>query len=170
MPQGTGNFGKRPTIKVAEESTTAPRVVDFNEARNQKLEEKRRTTERIFFKHLLNVYSIVGKGGMFPIEFIDVSEDGCSFQVPYNPEKPWPTSTTDVPLRIYFSQDTYLEIHVTIQNSRPSIEDNKRYVRYGCAVDRNLASYEAYVQFVRFLKLYSQQAHKDLGDVSIFYL
>ena len=160
MPQGSGNIGNK----------NAHQVIDFNEARTQKLEEKRRTTERIFFKHLLNVYSIAGDSTMVPIEFIDMSEDGCSFQVPYNPEKPWPVNANELPLRVYFSQDTYLEIRVSIQNSRPSIENNQRYVRYGCKIDRTTASYAAYDQFVKFLKLYSEHAHKDLGDVSIFYL
>ncbi|MFL5812197.1 MAG: PilZ domain-containing protein [Bdellovibrionia bacterium] len=167
MPQGSGNFGKR-SNQSGDNGT--PRVVDFNQVRTQKLEEKRRTTERIFFKHLLNVYSVVNTDQMMPIEFIDVSDDGCSFQVPYDPEKPWPTTTSDIPLRVYFSQDTYLEIRVTVQNSRPSIENNRRYVRYGCTVDTTTASYAAYQQFVRFLKLYSEHAHKDMGDVSIFYL
>jgi hypothetical protein len=161
MPQGPGNTGKQESEK---------RVIDFGEVRAQKLEEKRRTTQRIFFKHLLNVYSVVGDSTLCPIEFIDVSEEGCSFQIPYNPEKPWPTSVSEIPLRIYFSQDTYLEIRVTIQNSRPSIENNNRYVRYGCKVDKTTASYAAYDQFVKFLKLYAEHAHKDLGDVSIFYL
>lgn len=167
MPQGSGNFGKRPT---AVGDHTSPRVIDFNEVRTQKLEEKRRTTERIFFKHLLNVYSVVNTDQMLPIEFIDVSEEGCAFQIPYDPEKPWPTTTNDIPLRIYFSQDTYLEIRVTVQNSRPSIENNRRYVRYGCTVDTTTSSYAAYQQFVRFLRLYAEHAHKDMGDISIFYL
>jgi hypothetical protein len=163
MPQGPGN-------RDSNDTTEQKRVIDFNEIRAQKLDEKRRTTERIFFKHLLNVYSVVGHTTMFPIEFIDVSDDGCSFQVPYDPEKPMPIEASEIPLRIYFSQDTYLEIRVNIQNSRPSIENNRRYVRYGCKVSNNTASYAAYSQFVKFLRLYSEHAHKDLGDVSIFYL
>jgi hypothetical protein len=162
MPQGPGNKGS--------DTLEAKRVIDFNEVRAQKLDEKRRTTERIFFKHLLNVYSVAGHTTMHPIEFIDMSEDGCSFQVPHDAEKPWPVDATDVPLRIYFSQDTFLEIRVTVQNSRPSIENNRRYVRYGCKVSTESASYAAYLQFVKFLKSYSEHAHKDLGDVSIFYL
>jgi hypothetical protein len=110
MPQGPGNTGKQETEK---------RVIDFGEVRAQKLEEKRRTTQRIFFKHLLNVYSVVGDSTLCPIEFIDVSEEGCSFQIPYNPEKPWPTSVSEIPLRIYFSQDTYLEIHREQQSLCP---------------------------------------------------
>lgn len=145
-------------------------VVDFSEARAHKLEEKRRTTERIFFKHLLSVYSVVGGGKMCPIEFIDVSEDGCSFQLPFDPERRWPKDSTNLPLRIYFSQDTYLEISVDIENSRPSIENNQRYVRYGCSVDRSTQSYAAYLEFVRFLRMYSEHAHKDMGDASVFYL
>ena len=145
-------------------------VIDFSEVRAQKLEEKRRSTERIFFKHLLSVYSVVGNAGMCPIEFIDLSEDGCSFQIPYDAQNPWPKDANDIPLRIYFSQDTYLEIRVKIQNSRPSIENNRRYVRFGCSVDKTTQSFGAYQQFVRFLKAYSEQAHKDRGDVSVFYL
>lgn len=145
-------------------------VVDFTEARAQKMDEKRRKTERIFFRHLLGVYCVTGNDQMRPIELIEVSEEGCSFQVPFDPAKPWPAEAQDVPLRLYFSQDTYLPVVVNIQNSRPSIEEGVRYTRYGCSVDKSLSSFPAFQQFVRFLRLYSEHAHKDKGDVSVFYL
>jgi hypothetical protein len=145
-------------------------VVDFHQIREKKLEEKRRNTERIFFKNLLSVYSVTGHSQMRPIELIDVSEEGCSFQIPHDPENLWPKNASALPVRMYFSQDTYLEIFVTIQHSRDSIESNMRFVRFGCTVDKGTQSYPAYQQFVRFLKLYSEHAHKDMGDVSVFYL
>ena len=145
-------------------------VVDFNEARAQKMDEKRCKTERIFFKHLLGVYCVSGNAQMRPIELIEVSEEGCSFQVPFDAKNPWPTDDGEIPLRLYFSQDTYIPVHIKIQNARPSIEEGSRYMRYGCKVDQNYTSYPAYQQFVKFLKLYSEHAHKDKGDVSIFYL
>jgi hypothetical protein len=151
-------------------NSNGPQVVDFTEVRAQKLEEKRRTTERIFFKHLLSVYSVIGSSTMCPIEFIDLSEEGCSFQLPYEAENPLPKDAADLPIRIYFSQDTYLEIRCRIQNSRPSIENNRRYVRFGCTIEKSTQSYAAYQQFVRFLRMYSEHAHKDKGDVSVFYL
>jgi hypothetical protein len=163
MPQRTGNNSEAA-------SNTPQQVVDFSEVRALKMEEKRRATERIFFKQLLSVYSVIGTSTMSPIEFIDLSEDGCSFQIPYDAENPWPKDSADVPLRIYFSQDTYLEIRCKVQNSRPSIENNRRYVRFGCSVEKETQSYAAYQQFVRFLKMYSEHAHKDLGDVTVFYL
>lgn len=150
---------------------TGDQVVDFSQVRAQKLEEKRRTTERIFFKQLLSVYSVIGHSSMRPIEFIDLSEEGLSFQIPYDAENPWPKdASAELPIRIYFSQDTFLEVRVRIQNSRPSIENNARYVRFGCVVDKSTQSYAAYQQFVRFLRTYAEHAHKDMGDVSVFYL
>jgi len=162
MPQG--NSGN---------STEQKRVVDFNEVRAQRLDEKRRKTERLFFKQLLSVYSVAGNSGMTPVELVDISEDGLAFQVPYDrtgTAKPWPADTDNVPIRLYFSQDTYLEVYVKIVNSRPAIDRNAAYVRYGCAVDQKTASYAAYQQFVRFLEMYSEHAHKDLGDATVFYL
>jgi len=154
MTQRTGNSG----------------VVDFNEAREQKLQEKRRKTERIFFKQLISVYSVVSDTKMLAIDIIDLSEDGCSFQIPYDPESRWPRDMKDIPIRLYFSQDTYLEIRARIQNSSPCIDRNTRYTRFGCSVDTTLKSYPAYQQFVRFLKQYSEHAHKDMGDITVFYL
>ena len=144
-------------------------VVDFNAARTQKLEEKRKNTERIFFKHLLNVYSVVGTN-MRAIEFLDLSEEGLAFQVPFDAQNPWPQDTNEMPIRIYFSQDTYLEVFVKIQNSRPMIDETGRYVRFGCVVDTTTASYEAYTQFVSFMRAYSLHAHKDQGKASLFFI
>lgn len=149
---------------------TGEPVVDFNEARATKMEEKRRKTERIFFKQMLGVYSVLANDKIKPIEIIDISEDGLSFQVPFDNKNPWPTDLTDINLRLYFSQDTYLPIVVKIQNSRAGIDQGARIVRYGCTVDKSLTSYTAFQQFVKFLKLYSEHAHKDMGEVSVFYL
>lgn len=161
MSQRTGDTNKQSGIKS---------VVDFTEARAQRLDEKRRKTERIFFKHLLGVYCVTGNDQMRPIELVEVSEEGCSFQVPYDANNPWPTDMSDLPLRLYFSQDTYVPVILKIQNSRPCIDNGVRQVRFGCAVDQSVSSYPAYQQFVKFLKAYSEHAHKDKGDVTVFYL
>ncbi|MBL7715614.1 MAG: PilZ domain-containing protein [Bdellovibrionales bacterium] len=149
---------------------TGEPVIDFNEARATKMEEKRRKTERIFFKQMLGVYSVLANDKIKPIEIIDISEDGLSFQVPFDTKNPWPADLSDLNLRLYFSQDTYLPVVVKIQNSRAGIDQGVRIVRYGCAIDKTLTSYTAFQQFVRFLKTYSEHAHKDMGEVSVFYL
>lgn len=161
MPQGTGNNGS---------GNTTHQVVDFNQVRTQKLDEKRRKTERIFFKQLLSVYCVTEDSAMRAIEPVDVSEEGFSFQVPYNPDKPWPTDANEFTIRLYFSQETYIPVLLRIVNSRPCIESGARYVRFGCTVDQTLTSYPAYAQFVRFMKAYSEHAHKDAGDMTLFYI
>jgi hypothetical protein len=150
-----------------------PTVVDFSEARAQRMDEKRRKTERIFFNQLMGVYSVTGGGDqMQPIELLEVSEEGLSFQIKFDSNrKPWPAQDqTDLPIRLYFSQDTYVPIVIRVQNSTAKIEEGIRFLRYGCTVDKTLTSYPAYQQFVRFLKAYSEHAHKDMGEVSVFYL
>jgi len=145
-------------------------VIDFSKAREQKLDEKRRKTERIFFRQILGIYTVSGDDRLREIEIVDVSEEGCSFQVPFKQEEPWPGDLEELTLRFYVTQDTYLPVLVKIQNSRPSIVDGIRYVRYGCAVDQTASSYPAYQQFVRFLKTYAVHAHKDDGNITFFYL
>lgn len=158
------------STRTTEESKEKETVVDFNGAREKRLTEKRRKTERIFFKQLLEIYSVTGDSSMRPIEIVDVSEDGMSFQIPFKEEAPWPTETDEVPLRVYFSRDTYIPVRVKIQNSRPAIEEGVRYIRYGCTVDKQTATYETYLQFVKFLKLYAENAYKDTGGETLFYL
>lgn len=176
MNQGTGNgfgagSGKSKGTGIEEKSAGPKKVVDFNQARELRLEEKRRRTERIFFKNLVSVFSVIDQGKMSPIEVIDVSEDGCSFQLPFtlNAPQAWPQKSSGLPIRLYFSQDTYLEIFVQVENSRAVYENNTRYVRYGCSVDKELTSYPAFKLFVQFLRTYAEHSHKDNGDVSIFY-
>ena len=164
------------------EDETIEHIVDFNKARELRLLTKRRNTERIFFKNLMAVYSVVGQNKICPVDLIEVSEEGCSFQVPC--EKVESTAIVDgvmniteylkvkaseIPLRFYFSQDSYLEIFIRIQNSSYSIENGAKYLRYGCTVDKTLKSYTAYQQFVKFLKLYSEYAHKDISRTSVVF-
>jgi len=148
-------------------------VVDFTEIRAQRLEEKRRKTERILFNQMLGVYCVVGDPSdnrIKAIEMIDISEDGLAFQVPVDPKRPWPSNDKELTLRLYFSQDTYLPVRVRIQNARALIDQGVRYQRFGCAIDTTVSSFSAFTQFVRFLKLYAEHAHKDQGDASVFYL
>jgi hypothetical protein len=152
------------------EVTPENRVVDFNQAREQRLEQKRRRTERILFRNLVSVYSMSEDSKPFPVDLIEVSEDGCSFQVLADAPTSSLVKKDEIPLRIYFSQDTYLEVFAKIKNSRPSIEKNRRYVRYGCEIAKNVKSYAAYQLFVQFLKQYVVHAHRDLGSASAFYL
>jgi len=154
----------------SEDSTTPTQsIVDLSEVRAQKMEEKRRKTERIFFQQILGIYTVSGSDKLHSIDIVDVSEHGLSFQIRFDPNNTWPNESTEFPVRLYFSQDTYLPIYVKIQNSRSVIDEGTRYIRYGCAVDSTSTTYETFRQFIRFMKLYAENAHKDGGEVKFFY-
>lgn len=144
-------------------------VVDFALEREKRLEEKRRSTERIIFQDLLSVYAVKTGNQLQAVKLLDVSEDGLGFQVPFDQEKPWPKDAEAIHLRIYFSQDTYLEVIAKVQNFKHSIDANRRFLRFGCSIDREIQAYPAYQQFVKFVKLYSEHAHKDNGKQTAFY-
>ena len=166
------------------EEETIEHIVDFNKAREQRLKTKRRNTERIFFKNLMAVYSVVGQNQICPIDLVEVSEEGCSFQVPCEKKVEGASivggassvsellrvKASELPLRFYFSQDSYLEIFIRVQNSSYSIENGIKYLRYGCTIDKTLKSYLAYQQFVRFLKLFSEHSHKDISKTSVVFI
>ena len=142
-------------------------MVNLDQFRNRKQEEKKRKTERLFFNQLMGVYSVIKPGKMIPIELIDISEGGLGIQLPFNAERVWPTESKDVAIRLYFSPESFMEIQVDIKNSRPTIEAGVRYVRYGCSVQQDHRSIEAWRQFVSFLKAYSDVSEKDAGNISV---
>lgn len=151
-------------------NTTNNTVVDFNEVRAQRMEEKRRKTERIFMNHFLGVYTVTGNKSLHQIELVDLSEGGLGFQVPFNPDKPFPTNDGTMAIRLYFSQDSFLEVYCKVENSRPAVQNGTRYVKYGCSVDTTASTYPAFQAFVKFLKTYAEVAQKDNGDVNVFFV
>jgi len=152
-----------------EDVNSEKNVVNFDEMRSKKLDEKRRQNERTLFKQLLSVYTVAGDD-MRPIEFVDVSEDGFSFRTPFDKNNPWPQNLDEFVVRMYFSQDTYLPVVAKVQNSSHLIDDGVRYIRVGCSVDNTTRSYAAYQQFVKFMHAYTVQAHHHDGSTTLFYV
>ena len=153
--------------EISMKETQGLEVVSLDQFRNRKQEEKKRKTERLFFHHLVGIYSVVESGRMVPIELIDVSEEGLAVQTPYQAEKPWSQNSNDIPIRLYFSPESYIEIVVDIKNSRPTIDGGVKYLRYGCAIQTEHRSYAAWKQFVSFLRVYSEVSEKDTGNISM---
>ena len=101
----------------------APTVVDFAEYRAQRLEEKRRKNERVLINHFLGVYAVSNFDSLYQVELIDLSDGGCSFQVPIDAQKPWPADKKDFNIRLYFSQETFLS--VPVDRSTPKDGDDQ---------------------------------------------
>jgi hypothetical protein len=162
MSTKIGN-GKSPDLEV----NPKHQVIDLNQIREKKLIQKRRQTERVFFENFVSVYSVKNAKEIIPVEVVDVSEEGCSFQIPYHPEQPWTNKTSEVTLRFYFNSSSYMEILGRIEYSKPCIFNSKRYIRFGCSIDKTTQSYSAYEHFVKFLKLYAESSHPESGKTTI---
>ncbi|MCM0604902.1 MAG: PilZ domain-containing protein [Xanthomonadaceae bacterium] len=145
-------------------------IIDFKSAQQEKLEEKRRKNQRIIFKNMMGVYGITGDKKLNAIELLDLSDNGISFRIPFNVEKLWPTDSSDITIRLYFTQDTYIPLRVKIQNSKSMIEEGIKYTRYGCVVEKSGSSFETYKKFVEFTKAYSTESYQDQGGVQVFYI
>ncbi len=147
-------------------------VINLDQFRNRKSEEKKRKTERIFFHNLVGVYGIVQPGKMVPVDLIDVSEGGLAIQVPYPTattmaDKIWPKDSANLTIRLYFSPDSFMEVVVDVKNSGPTIENGSKYVRYGCEVHPEQRAYAAWKNFVTFLRAYTDVSERDTGNINV---
>lgn len=145
-------------------------VISLEQVREKKLEEKKRKNERLFFTHLIRVTATDFLKHSLEVQMIDVSLDGCAFQIPHSPRLQWPQPEGQpVYLKFYWTPTTYLEVPVAIQNRRDWIDEGVRSLRFGCAVDTGVQAYPAYQALVQFLKLYSLHSHQEVGQTSVFY-
>jgi hypothetical protein len=147
-------------------------VINLDQFRNRKSEEKKRKTERIFFHNLVGVYGITQPGKMVPVDLIDVSEGGLAIQVPYPnsttmADKIWPKDSSNLSIRLYFSPDSFMEVTVDVKNSGPVIDNGSKYVRYGCAINPEQRSFEAWKNFVNFLRSYTDVSERDSGNINV---
>ncbi len=142
-------------------------IIQLDQVRNKKLEERKRRTERIFFNELMGVYGVSKTETLIPIELVDVSEAGLGFQIRHKEEISWPVDLTNQRIRLYFSPESFMEVVVDVRNSRPVIEHGIRMIRFGAEVQGEQRAYKAWAQFVGFLRAYSDVSQRDTGNTGV---
>lgn len=145
------------------------RIISLNKARAEKNEQKRREYERVLFKNIIGAYCVIEDKGLQAIELVDLSMNGLSFQVPHDNTKINFEVGSQFSFRLYFSQSTYLPLAIKIIHKRSTLENGSAYVRYGCEVDTNLASYKSYTHLVHFLATYAEHAKEDKSPTKLFF-
>ena len=147
------------------------KVLDFKKKREESIEQKRRNFERVLFNNLLGAYSVVDQDGMlYPIDLVDVSHDGCLFQLPWDvkSDKKLPNDH-DLTLRMYFTKESYIPIVVTVKNAREYMDKNGHtYMQYGCIFDKSFPSFEAFSHFIAFTYKFAEHSAVDHGDAKVF--
>jgi hypothetical protein len=159
------------TFMMEDQENNNQTVINLDQFRTRMSAEKKRKTERIFFNNLVGVYGVVQPGKMIPVNLIDVSEGGLAIQLPYpsdgSSEQFWPKDSTGLPIRLYFSADSFMEVLVDVKNSNPLVENGSKYMRYGCEIQFEQRTYRAWVNFVSFLRTYTEISERDNGNISV---
>ena len=149
------------------------KVVDFNEKRKKTIEQKRRTFERVVFEEFLGVYSVVDdQGSSFPIKLVDVSADGCQFQLPFSEKaKKQFKGGSDITLKFFFTKGSYLPAIVKIRHASEYIDkDGDAWLRLGGEFDTTLPSFKALASFIDFIYQYAEFSCLDRGDSKVYFL
>lgn len=149
------------------------KVFDFNEKRKKTIEQKRRSFERVVFQEFLGVYSVVDdQGSNFPIKLIDISHDGCQFQLPFSAKaKNQFKSGTEITLKLFFTKGSYLPTVVTIRHASEYIDkDGDAWLRLGGDFDTSLPSFKAVASFIEFIYQYAEFSCLDKGENKVYFL
>ena len=147
---------------------TNDQVVNLSSVRQEIIEEKRRDYERVVFKSNFGIYTHMEGTGLHAIEILDISEGGMQFQT--SEKSSMKLSAGDViPVRFYFATDHFISIDVKVVRSYSAIEGSTAVHRYGCLIDKSMASYGAIYHFVQFITKCAEHGHKDDKHMKIFY-
>ena len=149
------------------------KLLDFVGKRKENIEQKRRSFERILFQNFLGAYTVLdNQGTNYPVSLVDISQDGCLFQVPLPPKAANPfEKDTEVTLRMYFTKQTFIPVVVRIKYGNEVLgTDGNHYMAYGCEFDKSLPSFAALQSFIDFLYSYSEHSALDRGDSRSYFL
>jgi hypothetical protein len=149
------------------------KVVDFSEKRKKSIEQKRRTFERVVFQEFLGVYTIIDdENSGFEIKLLDISKDGCQFQVPFTMKaKNQFKGGTELTLKLFFTKGTYLPAVVEVRHTSEYIDEKgNAWLRIGGAFDTSLPSFKALSSFINFIYQYAEFSCVDKGESKVFFL
>ena len=123
------------------------KLLDFVGKRKENIEKKRRSFERIMFRNLLGVYTVIDQeGSLHPVDLVDISRDGCLLRAPTIPNKSNELpKDTEIVVKLYFTENSFLPAVVNIKYSNIVLdEDGNHYIEYGCEFDKSVSSFESW--------------------------
>lgn len=151
----------------------ADKVLDFVGKRNETIEKKRRNFERLLFQNFLGAYSVIDdNGSIYPVSLVDLSHDGCLFQVPWDVSKDKKFAVgTELTLRMYFTKKSFVPVVVKLRHGNEHIDDNgNTYMHYGCEFDKTLPSFAAMEHFINFMYKFAELSTVDHQENKVYFL
>lgn len=149
------------------------KVIDFQSKRQDSIEKRKRTFERVLFQEFLGSYAEIDENGTkYDVSLVDISRTGCLFQIPFSQNlskhfKP----NQDVTIRIYFTKDDFLPVIVNLKHQNEYIDEKgDAYMRYGGEFDKSLPSFQAFEPFIEFIYKFAEYSCVDKGESKVYFL
>lgn len=142
-------------------------IINLENYRKNKSEERRREYERVLFNRILGVYSFAEKSGLHHVEVIDISYSGIKFREE-RPEFPLRPGQK-IALRFYFTPSSYLRVVIDVKRVTPFLEEDRQGLEYGCELDKATKSYDVIRQLIGFMQTYAEVACQDSNPPMIFF-
>lgn len=149
------------------------KVINFQEKRKDSIEKRKRAFERVLFSEFLGSYAEIDENGTkYDVRLVDISREGCLFQIPFTPStKNYFSNGKEVSLRVYFTKDDFLPVIVNIKHSNEYIDESgNAYMRFGGEFDKTLPSFEAFSQFIEFIYKFAEFSCVDKGESKVYFL
>ena len=148
------------------------KVLDFIGKRNANIEQKRRNFERILFQNFLGAYTVLDDNGTnYKVQLVDISREGCLFQVPYDPARNsiFPEDH-EISKRMYFTENSFVPVICKVKRFQEYIDkDGLLYARYGCEFDKSTSTFPAVESFIEFLYKFAEHSTVDKGDQRVYF-
>jgi hypothetical protein len=149
------------------------KVIDFQAKRQASIEKRKRSFERVLFSEFLGSYAeIDNQGTKYSVDLVDISRDGCLFQVPFtkNTKEQFPEGE-ETTIRVYFTKDDFLPLVVNIKHASEYInEQGNAYMRFGGEFDKSLPSFQAFKPFIEFIYKFAEFSCIDKGESKVYFL
>ncbi|EQC52684.1 PilZ domain-containing protein [Bacteriovorax sp. DB6_IX] len=149
------------------------KVINFQAKRSENIEKKRRSFERLLFQNLLGAYTVIDADEtVYPVSLVDISHDGCLFQIPWNgkSDKKLPEGH-EVKMRMYFTKHSFIPVIVNVRYGNEfKADDGTTYMHYGCEFDKSMPTFKAMEEFINFMYSFAEHSVIDRGDSRAFFL
>ena len=148
-------------------------IIDFQSKRDESIEKRKRSFERVLFSEFLGSYAEIDENGTkFNVMMVDISREGCLFQVPFaKGSMEHFKSQKELTVRIYFTKDDFLPLSVDIKHLNEYIDQRgDAYIRIGGEFDQESPSFKAFQPFVEFLYKFAEFSCVDKGESKVYFL
>jgi len=149
------------------------KVIDFNAKRKESIEKKKRSFERVLFSEFLGSYAEIDESGTkFDVTMVDISQDGCLFQIPFAERSlKHFKNEQEITIRIYFTKEDFLPLSVKIKHLSEYVDERgEAHIRFGGEFDQSLPSFKAFSPFIDFIYKFAEFSCVDRGESKVYFL